>query len=120
MPSKEVKAAHVANKFTEEIKSEIKSCKTNPKLVGFLANNDPAAKMYKMICGGIMYYIYVLAHLCTILMPYSSYTYAILIHTQILVLKTNPILELGTLIGLEKVVPLLESLLSLFKWKEQN
>lgn len=46
MPTHEVKAITVANQFISEIKREIENCETKPKLVGFLANTDPAAKMY--------------------------------------------------------------------------
>jgi methylenetetrahydrofolate dehydrogenase (NAD+) len=41
-----VLAATVAKKFIDEIKDQVSKLETPPKLVGFLANSDPAAKMY--------------------------------------------------------------------------
>jgi methylenetetrahydrofolate dehydrogenase (NAD+) len=41
-----VLAATIAKKFIDEIKEHVSKLATAPKLVGFLANADPAAKMY--------------------------------------------------------------------------
>ena len=46
MPKLLVAASEVSKKFTLELKQEIVSLQTKPKLVGFLANSDPAAEMY--------------------------------------------------------------------------
>lgn len=37
---------HVANKLLEEVQEGVKTLERAPHLVGFLANNDPAALMY--------------------------------------------------------------------------
>ena len=39
-------AATIAKKFIDEIKGQVSRLEKPPKLVGFLANDDPAAKMY--------------------------------------------------------------------------
>ena len=39
-------AATIAQRFIDEIKGQVSELKNPPKLVGFLANADPAAKMY--------------------------------------------------------------------------
>ena len=39
-------AATIAKKFIDEIKGQVSKLEQPPKLVGFLANDDPAAKMY--------------------------------------------------------------------------
>ena len=39
-------AGTIAKKFIDEIKEQVSKLDTPPKLVGFLANDDPAAKMY--------------------------------------------------------------------------
>jgi methylenetetrahydrofolate dehydrogenase (NAD+) len=41
-----VLAGTIAKKFIDEIKGQVSKLETPPKLVGFLANDDPAAKMY--------------------------------------------------------------------------
>ncbi|KAJ2848360.1 Methylenetetrahydrofolate dehydrogenase [NAD(+)] [Coemansia brasiliensis] len=46
MPCKVVLAAEVASNFTTEIKSEVSQKAEKPKLVGFLANDDPYAEKY--------------------------------------------------------------------------
>ncbi|KAJ1728309.1 Methylenetetrahydrofolate dehydrogenase [NAD(+)] [Coemansia biformis] len=46
MPCKVVLAAEVASTYTEEIKSEVSEKTVKPKLVGFLANDDPYAEKY--------------------------------------------------------------------------
>ncbi|KAJ1953648.1 Methylenetetrahydrofolate dehydrogenase [NAD(+)] [Linderina pennispora] len=46
MPCKVVLAAEVASNFTEEIKTEVSQRSVKPKLVGFLANDDPYATKY--------------------------------------------------------------------------
>ncbi|GME83723.1 unnamed protein product [Ambrosiozyma monospora] len=43
---KTILASKVANKYTEEIKRLTSQLNTTPKLVGLLANDDPAAEMY--------------------------------------------------------------------------
>ncbi|GMG39499.1 unnamed protein product [Ambrosiozyma monospora] len=43
---KTILASKVANKYTDEIKLLTSQLKTTPKLVGLLANDDPAAEMY--------------------------------------------------------------------------
>ncbi|KAI8911814.1 hypothetical protein EDD86DRAFT_203341 [Gorgonomyces haynaldii] len=44
--SRTVLASEVAKPFIDEIKLQISQLEEKPKLVGFLANEDPAAKMY--------------------------------------------------------------------------
>lgn len=39
-------ASTIAKEFTDEITSQLKELEFKPKLVGFLANDDPAAQMY--------------------------------------------------------------------------
>lgn len=39
-------APSIAQKFLDEIKAQVGQLETAPKLVGFLANSDPAARMY--------------------------------------------------------------------------
>jgi methylenetetrahydrofolate dehydrogenase (NAD+) len=39
-------ATSIAKKFIDEIKEQVAQLETPPKLVGFLANADPAAKQY--------------------------------------------------------------------------
>ncbi|KAJ2080579.1 Methylenetetrahydrofolate dehydrogenase [NAD(+)] [Coemansia sp. RSA 988] len=46
MPCKVVLAAEVASNYTTEIKSEVSQKTNKPKLVGFLANDDPYAEKY--------------------------------------------------------------------------
>lgn len=46
-----VLATGVAKPFIEEIKDGVKQLERTPKLVGFLANNDPAAEMYAQWTG---------------------------------------------------------------------
>ncbi|KAJ2007876.1 Methylenetetrahydrofolate dehydrogenase [NAD(+)] [Coemansia thaxteri] len=46
MPCKVVLAAEVASSYTSEIKSEVSQKSARPKLVGFLANDDPYAEKY--------------------------------------------------------------------------
>ncbi|KAI8992249.1 hypothetical protein BDB01DRAFT_841608 [Pilobolus umbonatus] len=46
MPCKTILASSVSAKFRREIKADIDNRKIRPKLVGFLANEDPAAKKY--------------------------------------------------------------------------
>ncbi|KAI9506332.1 Methylenetetrahydrofolate dehydrogenase [NAD(+)] [Coemansia spiralis] len=46
MPCKVVLAAEVATNYTSEIKSEVSQKPVKPKLVGFLANDDPYAEKY--------------------------------------------------------------------------
>ncbi|PIA17080.1 NAD(P)-binding protein [Coemansia reversa NRRL 1564] len=46
MPCKVVLAAEVASNYTTEIKSEVSQKTSKPKLVGFLANDDPYAEKY--------------------------------------------------------------------------
>ena len=53
-----VLAATIAKKFIDEITEQVSKLEKPPKLVGFLANDDPAAKMYSdftektsMACG---------------------------------------------------------------------
>ncbi|KAJ1895783.1 Methylenetetrahydrofolate dehydrogenase [NAD(+)] [Kickxella alabastrina] len=46
MPCKVVLAAEVASNYTSEIKSEVSQKETKPRLVGFLANDDPYAEKY--------------------------------------------------------------------------
>ena len=41
-----VLAATIAKKFIDEITEQVSTLEKAPKLVGFLANEDPAAKMY--------------------------------------------------------------------------
>ncbi|KAJ1735310.1 Methylenetetrahydrofolate dehydrogenase [NAD(+)] [Coemansia sp. RSA 2049] len=46
MPCKVVLAAEVASNYTEDIKSEVSQRSVKPRLVGFLANDDPYAEKY--------------------------------------------------------------------------
>ncbi|KAJ2162432.1 Methylenetetrahydrofolate dehydrogenase [NAD(+)] [Coemansia sp. RSA 552] len=46
MPCKVVLAAEVASNYTSEIKTEVSQKSDKPKLVGFLANDDPYAEKY--------------------------------------------------------------------------
>ncbi|KAH6567211.1 hypothetical protein BASA62_006231 [Batrachochytrium salamandrivorans] len=46
MSCKVIQAADVAAAFVTEIKASIVATNAKPLLVGFLANNDPAARMY--------------------------------------------------------------------------
>ncbi|PRP73200.1 methylenetetrahydrofolate dehydrogenase [Planoprotostelium fungivorum] len=46
MSSETILASTVAEPFMQELKTEVSSLDQAPKLVGFLANVDPAAKMY--------------------------------------------------------------------------
>ncbi|KAJ2125788.1 Methylenetetrahydrofolate dehydrogenase [NAD(+)] [Coemansia sp. RSA 720] len=46
MPCKVVLAAEVASNFTAEIRSEVSQKPERPRLVGFLANDDPYAEKY--------------------------------------------------------------------------
>jgi methylenetetrahydrofolate dehydrogenase (NAD+) len=43
---KVVLAKNIANGLLEEVKDGLKSLEKGPHLVGFLANSDPAARMY--------------------------------------------------------------------------
>ncbi|KAI8870154.1 NAD(P)-binding protein [Ramicandelaber brevisporus] len=51
MPCKKVLAGTIATRYLGEIKKEVASLSTQPKLVGFLANSDPAAEMYSQWTG---------------------------------------------------------------------
>ncbi|KAJ2353240.1 Methylenetetrahydrofolate dehydrogenase [NAD(+)] [Coemansia erecta] len=46
MPCKVVLAAEVASNFTAEIRSEVSQKQEKPRLIGFLANDDPYAEKY--------------------------------------------------------------------------
>ncbi|KAJ2394031.1 Methylenetetrahydrofolate dehydrogenase [NAD(+)] [Coemansia sp. RSA 2559] len=46
MPCKVVLAAEVASNYTSDIKSEVSQKSVKPRLVGFLANDDPYAEKY--------------------------------------------------------------------------
>ena len=46
MPTKKVLSIEVAKAYIEEVKQTISSFKVQPTLVGFLANEDPAARKY--------------------------------------------------------------------------
>ncbi|GME88209.1 unnamed protein product [[Candida] boidinii] len=48
---KTILASKVAKKYTDELKEETSKLDKRPKLVGFLANDDPAAKMYAQWTG---------------------------------------------------------------------
>ncbi|AOW01582.1 hypothetical protein B0I72DRAFT_136055 [Yarrowia lipolytica] len=46
LPCKTILASTIAKPFTEEVENGVSQLGRKPRLVGFLANNDPAAKMY--------------------------------------------------------------------------
>lgn len=43
---KVILAKNIANGLLDEVRTGLQSCDKKPHLVGFLANSDPAAKMY--------------------------------------------------------------------------
>ncbi|KAK6505561.1 NAD-dependent 5,10-methylenetetrahydrafolate dehydrogenase [Arthrobotrys musiformis] len=50
-PCKVVLAATVAKSLLEEVQTDLKALQRKPKLVGFLANNDPASRTYAQWTG---------------------------------------------------------------------